>query len=105
HRLYHMARHLGTQLRRGLKPENERECQAVIALLYRNIGIKIQESSPGEFTVQKCYFSTFYTPEICAVISAIDQGIFAGIYKKGSLTFRERITEGRHTCKAFLFNK
>jgi len=103
-RLYRMARYLGTQLRRWLKPENKRECQAVIALLYHNIGINIKESSPGKFTVQKCYFSTFYTPDICAVISAIDQGIFAGIYGRGKLTFRERITEGRHTCKASLFS-
>ncbi|MCD8335677.1 MAG: hypothetical protein LUD18_00090 [Lachnospiraceae bacterium] len=105
HRLYHMARHLGTQLRRRLKPENDQECQDIIALLYRNIGINIKESSPGEFTVQKCYFSTFYTPDICAVISAIDQGIFAGIYGRGKLTFQERITEGRYACKAFLFSK
>ncbi len=103
HRLYCMARQLGTQLRRWLKPENDQECQDIIALLYRNIGINIKESSPGKFTVQKCYFSTFYTPDICAVISAIDQGIFAGIYGRGRLTFRERITEGRNTCKAYFF--
>ncbi|MCC8047119.1 MAG: hypothetical protein LIP12_16805 [Clostridiales bacterium] len=99
-KLYQMAYTLGSHLRRWLNPKDKKDCFSVIALLYRNIGIQIDEETPGAFCVCKCYFSDFYTPEICSVISAIDQGIFAGIYQGGKLTFHERITGGCAVCRA-----
>ncbi len=100
-RLNRMARRLGSSLRRWLRPKDERDCLAVIRLVYRNIGISINEEKPGEFCVLNCYFSDFYTPEVCAVISAVDAGIFSGIYQGGTLVFRERITEGKDVCRAW----
>ncbi|MCD8078811.1 MAG: hypothetical protein LUE63_10695 [Lachnospiraceae bacterium] len=99
-KLYQMAHALGSRLRRLLNPKDEKECFSVITLLYRNIGIQICEESPGTVCVRKCYFSGFYAPEVCDLISAIDQGIFAGIYQGGKLTFHERITEGCDVCRA-----
>ena len=99
-KLYQMAYALGSRLRRWLNPKDEKDCFSVIALLYRNIGIQMEEESPGTACVRKCYFSGFYTPEICDLISAIDQGIFAGIYQGGKLTFHGRITEGCDVCRA-----
>ncbi len=102
-KLYQMAYVLGRRLRRWLKPQDEQDCLAIIILLYRNIGIQMEEEeeeSADTFCVRKCYFSTFYTPEVCSVISAIDQGIFAGIYQSGKLAFRERITQGHEVCRA-----
>ncbi len=99
-KLYHMAYRLGSGARRWLRPRDERECLAILVLLYRNIGITIREVTPGKFCVYKCYFSAFYTPEVCSVISALDKGIFAGIYAGGRLTFRQRITEGKDVCWA-----
>ncbi len=101
-RLFRMTARLGSRLRRLLRPKNERDLQAVIRMLYRSIGIAIREESPASFCVSNCYFSAFYTPEICRVISAVDQGIFAGIYGGGRLRFRERITEGCKVCRADL---
>ncbi len=101
-KLYHMACRLGSIMRRWLAPKDKRECAAVLAMLYRNIGITIRETRPGKFRVDQCYFSSFYTPAVCAVISAIDQGIFAGVFGGGRLTFRERITEGHPVCRADL---
>ncbi len=99
-KLYRMAYRLGSLLRKFMWPKDAQECSAIIAMLYSNIGIQMDEDAPGEFCVRKCYFSTFYTPEICAVISAIDQGVFAGVYQGGKLAFRERITEGCGMCRA-----
>ncbi|MCD7709395.1 MAG: hypothetical protein LUI02_05925 [Clostridiales bacterium] len=99
-RLYLMAYRLGRTLCRWLRPRDERDCLAIITLLYRNIGIAIGEDKPGKFIVKKCYFSGFYTPGTCAVISAIDKGIFAGIYRGGKLRFLSRITEGDRECRA-----
>lgn len=98
-KLYQMAYTLGNHLRRLLTPKDEKDCFSIIALLYRNIGIQVEES-PGAVCIRKCYFVDFYTPEICDLISAIDQGIFAGIYQGGKLIFHERITEGCGVCQA-----
>lgn len=99
-KLYRKAYGMGSRLRRWLRPQNTQECLAIITLLYRNIGIQISEEAHGDFCVHKCYFSSFYTPEICAVMSAVDNGIFAGVYGGGKLVFNERITEGQKVCRA-----
>ncbi|MCD8074610.1 MAG: hypothetical protein LUF27_06180 [Lachnospiraceae bacterium] len=101
-KLYNMAYHLGSSLRRWMRPHDDQECLAILTLLYKNIEILINERDPGEFYVRKCYFSAFYTPEVCRLISGIDQGIFAGIYQHGRLTFEDRITEGYNQCRACL---
>ena len=54
----------------------------------------------GEIVVTDCYFSRFYTPEQCAVMSSVDSGIIAGLCGGGTLTFTERITEGCRRCRA-----
>ncbi|MCD8300111.1 MAG: hypothetical protein LUC41_02885 [Clostridiales bacterium] len=98
--LYKMAKDLGFGLRRLLRPEDEQECLAILIMIYHNIGIDIREESPGKIIVKRCYFSHFYTPEVCTVISAIDKGIFAGVYHGGRLRFSRRITEGHRECRA-----
>ncbi len=99
-KLYNMAYQLGDSVHRWLRPKDEAECLKILITLYRNIGITISEENPGGFYVYSCYFSAFYTPKICSVISAIDAGIFAGIFKGGTLKFQERITDGHKKCKA-----
>ncbi len=101
-KLNRMAFRLGSIIRRLVRPENEKECLAVITALYRNIGITVSGERPGRFCVGKCYFSAFYTPRVCFLISAIDSGIFAGIYHGGKLVFDERITQGNDICTAHM---
>ena len=55
---------------------------------------------PGEITVSSCYFSKFYTPKQCALMSYVDSGIIAGLCGGGNLRFTERITEGCGRCTA-----
>ena len=57
-------------------------------------------SGSGEITISRCYFSSFYTPEVCRVMSAMDRGLLAGLAGGGELVFIERITEGRPCCRA-----
>jgi hypothetical protein len=57
-------------------------------------------SGSGEITISRCYFSSFYSPEVCRVMSAMDRGLFAGLAGDGELVFIERITEGRPCCRA-----
>jgi hypothetical protein len=57
-------------------------------------------SGSGEITISRCYFSSFYSPEVCRVMSAMDRGLLAGLAGGGELVFIERITEGRPCCRA-----
>ncbi len=97
--LYYMAFQLGSELRWWLRPQNNQDCFDIIEMLYRNIKISLCEQS-HTICVHQCYFSDFYTPEICSIISAIDQGIFAGVYQDGTLSFYKRMTEGHQVCVA-----
>ncbi|MCD7894599.1 MAG: hypothetical protein LUG60_13010 [Erysipelotrichaceae bacterium] len=97
--LYHMAYRLGNDLRWWLRPQNNLDCFSIIEMLYRNIEISLCEQSET-ICVHQCYFSDFYTPEVCSIISAIDQGIFAGVYQGGTLSFYRRITEEYEKCEA-----
>ena len=57
-------------------------------------------SGSGEITISRCYFSSFYSPEACQVMSAMDRGLLAGLAGGGELMFSERITEGHPCCRA-----
>ena len=37
------------------------------------------DSSSGEITISRCYFSSLYSPEACQVMSAMDSGLLAGL--------------------------
>ena len=54
----------------------------------------------GEITISRCYFSSFYSPEVCRVMSAMDRGLLAGLAGGGELVFIQRITEGQPCCRA-----
>jgi hypothetical protein len=71
-------------------------------ILYRAIGIEIQGDGQGNVTVKRCYFSQFYAGSVCDLISALDDGLFAGLSGGGRLTFSERLTEGSGCCRAKL---
>ncbi|MCU0501571.1 MAG: hypothetical protein MUC51_07350 [Anaerolineae bacterium] len=57
-------------------------------------------SGSGEITISRCYFSSFYSPQACQVMSAMDRGLLAGLAGGGELVFIERITEGQPCCRA-----
>ncbi len=69
-------------------------------ILYRALKIDFRGISSGEIEISRCYFSQFYSPQICELISSLDEGILAGLAGDGRLTFSQRITEGRDCCKA-----
>lgn len=99
-RLYRSAYALGRRLRHITGFTDSRELQQLVFFLYRNIRIIMKGSIPGEVTVSTCYFSRFYTPEQCALMSYVDWGIIAGLCGGGHLKFTERITEGCGRCTA-----
>ena len=100
HRLYQEAYVLGSRIRRITGFTDHGDLQRLIFFLYRNIGIHMDGRIPGEVVVSSCYFSQFYTPGQCALMSFMDSGIIAGLWGGGDLIFTGQITEGCGNCTA-----
>ena len=103
-RMHTEAYKMGRLLRRLFLINNEARAQRLIVALYRNIGIRLSFESSRQLCFHRCYFSRFYTPQICQAASALDSGIICGILGLESehLHFSQRITEGCKQCKAQL---
>lgn len=99
-RLYDRAFRLGRRLRRLTGLKDPADLQRLVFWLYRNLGITLQGCLPGKITVPACYFSGFYSPAQCALMSHVDAGIISGLFGGGTLRFTERLTEGRGRCRA-----
>jgi hypothetical protein len=103
-RMHTEAYKMGRLLRRLFLINNEARAQRLIVALYRNIGIRLSFESSRQLCFHRCYFSRFYTPQICQAASALDSGIICGILGLESehLHSSQRITEGCKQCKAQL---
>lgn len=99
--LRNQAFHMGLRLSKMMCLSKQEDIVALIQLLYRNIGIELEENSPGNILIRRCYFSDFYSASVCGFISAMDDGIFAGLNGGGKLEFQKRITEGNSCCQAY----
>ena len=101
-RLFQNAFPLGAKLRKWTRTRSLGDVMELGQILYKAIGVKIEGDRQGNVTVSQCYFSQFYSAQGCALISALDDGIFSGLSGGSGIMFSERITEGRTYCKAKL---
>lgn len=97
-RLFRDAQRLGSKIRKITGLTDAGDADRLIILLYQNIGIRMMIDT--DITVSECYFSRFYTPEQCRIMSNVDSGIISGIRGGGGISFQRRITEGCDRCKA-----
>ncbi len=91
----------GAGLRRSLRVRSRAEAVQVARILYRALGMDLKASLTGSIVVRSCFFSSTYTCGTCAIMSAMDEGLFAGLAGEGHLEFTMRITEGAPHCAAF----
>lgn len=101
-RLYQNAFQYGLNLRRKLKCKTPEEFIAVCRLVYKIIGIDFHGNAQGKIEINRCFFSDYYSGDVCRLISSLDEGLIAGLSGGGQLEFSARITEGGICCKAFL---
>jgi hypothetical protein len=99
-RLYRNAYRLGRTPGWLLRVRSVDDVMALGRSLYDVLDIDFEGSGDGEITIGRCYFSSFYSPEACQVMSAMDRGLLAGLAGGGELVFVERITEGQPCCRA-----
>jgi hypothetical protein len=101
-RLRSGAAELGARTRRRLGVKSEADALEALAVLYRQIGIDMDCSVPGEITVSRCLFAAYFTEPVCRVVGALDEGMAAGLTGGSRLDFIERLTAGGERCRACL---
>ena len=99
-RLFESAFRLGQKFRYAFHLSTTEQAMAMGKILYRALGMDFCGTPSGEIEIKRCYFSQFYSPQVCQMISFLDEGLLAGLAGGGSLTFSQRITEGEGCCKA-----
>jgi len=99
-RLFQNALLLGQTLRKVLRIENESDMLAGLGVLYRILQIDWRGNRLTALVVRQCYFSRYYSPAVCQLISALDEGIVAGMSGGGRLEFTQRLTSGQECCLA-----
>lgn len=101
-RLFKNACILGQKLREDFGIRSPREVMEMSTILYQILGIDFKGDASGEVTIKKCFFSDYYSPQVCQIISSLDEGVAAGLSGGGKLSFSGRITEGKDCCEARL---
>ena len=99
-RLYRAARGLGGRFRLQLGVRSPGEALAAARLIYRGLGVDFRGSADGQIVIRRCAFAAVYTPRVCALVSALDRGLMAGLAGGGELSFSQRLTEGACCCRA-----
>ncbi len=99
-RLYRAALRLGGRYRLQLAVRSPSEALAAARIIYRALGIDFRGSSDGQIVIRRCFFADLYTPRVCALVSALDRGLMAGLAGGGELRFAQRLTEGAGCCQA-----
>lgn len=99
-KLFAGAFEIGSRLRRELGIKNFHDFRTAARLIYRALEIDFSCDKNREVTVSKCFFSRFYSGQVCSLVSSLDSGLAAGLSGGLKMSFSERITENKPCCKA-----
>lgn len=101
-RLYQNAFRIGQQIRTDFNIHTAEEVMRMSTLIYKILKIDFQGESGGKIVIRRCFFSAYYSNEVCRLISCLDEGLLVGLAGGGKLRFYRRITEGDKCCRACL---
>jgi predicted nucleic-acid-binding Zn-ribbon protein len=104
-RLFDQACQMGQELRKKFNIRTDEEVMELGQKLYDILGIEFQGNSQGAVTIRKCFFSEYYSSQVCQLISALDEGVLAGLSGGGQLNFSQRITDGKNCCQALFVSR
>jgi hypothetical protein len=100
--LFAGARGMGICLRNELNLKNDRDFHIATRVIYKALKIELEFVGNGEILIKKCFFSRFYSEEICSLMSSLDSGLIAGLSGGLKMSFYQRITEGCLCCRAVI---
>lgn len=101
-RLYRAGLAMGTRYRIRLGVHTPAGAMTAARLIYRCLGIDFVGFAGGEAVIRRCSFARVYSSQVCAIVSAMDRGLLAGLSNGGELRFHRRLTEGSDSCRARL---
>ena len=101
-RLFANAFRIGEEYRHRFNLDNVEKVMRMSRAVYRLIGIDFHGKADGDVIVNRCFFSTHYSSDVCRLVSSLDEGLLAGLSGGGRLRFSTRITEGYGCCRAHL---
>lgn len=105
-RLRALGAEFGSRIGGDLRLRSRSDVMRAGRLLYGFLRIDFRGTADGGIVIRRCYFSEFYAPSTCDLISALDEGILSGLAGGGTLAFASRLTEGSGACRAqFVFPK
>ena len=104
-RLFRGAFLLGSRLRRRMRIRSVSEARQAARIVYRGLGIDFRAGENGKVVIRRCGFSSSYSSEVCALMSAMDRGLLAGLAYYRELCFSRRITDGAPECTACLVRR
>jgi hypothetical protein len=101
-KLYQNAFQGGQQLRHSFGLTDSKDAIRMMRFLYRMIEIKMEYvSQDEEIVISQCFFSRYYSGDVCKTMEFLDRGLAAGLSGGGTLEFYERITDNCEFCRAF----
>jgi hypothetical protein len=100
-RLYNGAYGLAQRLRRNFHIDSAEDVMKMAKIVYRILKIDFESNLQGDVLIQRCYFSAYYSRDVCRTISSIDEGFLEGL-SGGTFRFSQRMTEGKECCLAHL---
>lgn len=100
-RLFENAYRIGRQLGTDFKV-HVADVMRMGAIVYKMLGIDFHGEPGGNIVIKRCFFSSYYSSQVCGLISSLDEGLLVGLAGGGSLSFKQRITEGHACCLAHL---
>jgi hypothetical protein len=99
-KLFDSAFAIGARLRKELGIRNFNDVRVAARAIYRALKIDFSCENNGDVVVRKCFFSKYYSADICTLISSLDSGLVAGLSEGMTLSFSERITGNNTCCRA-----
>jgi hypothetical protein len=99
--LYQGAYALAQGLKKSFHVVDAEDAMKLAKIVYRILKIEFASNCNGEVRIRKCFFSSYYSGEVCRVISSLDEGLLEGL-SGGTFCFSQRITEGNEYCLAHL---
>jgi len=100
-RLYRNARRLALNIKKSYHIDGMADTMKMIRMTYKILKIDFSGNCDGEVIIRRCFFSSFYSSQVCQLISSLDEGLIEGL-SGGTFRFSQRITEGKECCRARL---